>query len=579
MAAATGAGNELTVDPRTDLEIIDIPAAHAKHFAGLKGSLIHWFGVVDKYNRMWKPQRRVAIFSDQSIFLCRLEGGVTRCLNVRNVQELVLSEQSAIGFRVGPPDYDMLIAVDSVEEREAIVSIVTKVYWALVGQELPIRKLSGDSGEAMQQKLQLNKPEDWVLKIEPIKSVKALTKLMLDKQKKEEEDRKVVEEEFGRIKEGLRLELQRYRTEEYDRMVDQLSQSVRALEDKDREIERLKRDTVSLDDPEVWKKCPNCTQFKRVLESNSNDDKQKILRLEREVESQRHIVEHLQAAIQFRSAAAGAKGAAGGGAGGEAGADSQQVTLLRQELADSTKKNKELQQVILESPYLTADVKQKASKIATAREGAGATGTLTGRDWQDVVGEKDREIRHLKSALRDATFRHVQELEAIRTQFQRYDNQIVEYLERVFSQQGQANAAGLAQQTANAARHSATGAAFDGAPPLRTAGGGFDQLRMDRQSPSVTSNPLGGGPAGAASPIATYGQLSSGAPATPRGMGGGASPSGLMPTPSYQQPYDFATPGGTSRQPNFAPPASQALPPFGASYGGGGAASPFGGRR
>jgi hypothetical protein len=469
--AKVNMAGELKADPRTGLEIIDIPADHEKYFRDLKGCLIHWFGVVDKYNRVYKIQKRVAIVSDQCIYLCRTDGSITRCVNIQAIQEILLTEQTAIGFRVGPPDFDMLIAVDTVQEREAIVHIVSKVFWSLVGQDLVIRRLSGDSGEAVSQNLQLTKPKGWQPNIIPMKTTKALSKLLSEKEMKENEDRRIVQEEFERIKQGLRAQLEQYRSEEYERMVDQLSQYVKALEDKDVEIAKLKENSVSLDDPEVWKKCPNCAQLRRVLESHPNDDKQKILRLEREIESQRHIVEHLQAAIQHRSGN-------GRTATLENASDSSQVVVLRQELVEATRKNKELQQLILDSPYLTSDVKNKATRMTLGTSGGGSMmntsrglqggGSAVGGgagsvELQEALAEKDREIRHLKSVLRDSTFRQVQELESIRTQFQQYDAQIVEYLEKVFS--GQVSVARgtpkqMANATAEAARHAATPSAF-----------------------------------------------------------------------------------------------------------------------
>eukprot|EP00672_Neobodo_designis_P013185 CAMPEP_0174866598 /NCGR_PEP_ID=MMETSP1114-20130205/62374_1 /TAXON_ID=312471 /ORGANISM="Neobodo designis, Strain CCAP 1951/1" /LENGTH=77 /DNA_ID=CAMNT_0016101761 /DNA_START=70 /DNA_END=300 /DNA_ORIENTATION=+ len=72
-AAAAAAADEnreqkITRDPRTRLPIIDVPPEHAKHFRSLQGTVIHWFGVVDKFNRMRKLDRRVAIFSDSCIY-------------------------------------------------------------------------------------------------------------------------------------------------------------------------------------------------------------------------------------------------------------------------------------------------------------------------------------------------------------------------------------------------------------------------------------------------------------------------------------------------------------------------------
>jgi hypothetical protein len=514
---------ELSQDPRTGLDIIDIPPKHQKYFGDLSGAVIHWFGEVDKYNRMWTHQRRVAIFTDQCVYLCQLDGGITRCVNVRWINEIILTEKSAIGFKVGLPDYDMLISVDTTAAREAIVNIVTKVYASLVGTELTVRRLAGNSGVALQQQLVLAKPKEWSLKIEPVKSVKALTKLILDKQKREEEDRRVVEEEFNRIKEGLKQELKRYRTEEFERAVDQLGQYVKALEEKDREIQYLKETRVDENDPAVWRKCPNCAETKKLLDSNSNDDKQRIMRLERALEEQRHIVENLQTAIQYRSAAVKQTAEASGG-------ETALSQALRTELADANRKNKELQQLIIESPFLTAEIKQRASAIAQHRDsgmgGSGGAAAASGTINSEAIAERDREIRHLKSLLRDATARHVQELEALRAQFKQYDNEIVRYLEKVFTSHGIAPPNGhtmesYAQATATAARQAAAPrgsmAAAASAPTpslVRSYGqGSFDYHGLI---------PSAAGAGGAASPSPSRGRFE---------LGGAMTPSTIARTP------------------------------------------------
>jgi hypothetical protein len=563
---------DLTQDERTGLEIVEVPQEHSKlshlilkHFAHLRGSVIHWFGVVNKFNHMWKPQRRVAIFSDLCVYLCNTDGGITRCIHVADIHELVISENHAIGFRVASPDYDMLLTIDGVDgsagkERETIVRIVESVYWRLKGVELKVKRPTGDSGEVMHQNLQLKKPSSWQLKVTPIKSSKALSAALKEKRDKEDNDRAIVEQEFNRIKAGLAKQLEEHRSEEYERMQDRLAQFAQALSEKDREIESLKKGTVALDDPEISKACVNCANLKKVLESSSNDDKQKILRLERDIESQRNISEHLQAAIQHRTVAARQ------GLGDNR--DSAQSIGLQQELQDAHRRNKELLQVIQESPYLTKEVKQFAAGVAKHRDGPGTTGSYSGRDWAAVVEEKDREVSHLKSVLRDATFRHVQEIDNIRAGFQRYDTQIVDYLEKVFKGQVQAphaavgSAAQMAQSTAAAARQVAMGGddsfglhAADGARGGSGSGsvaGGYGTASPARQLPQGNISHV--------SPITQQRTMHHDA-ASPGGAGGYASA-----VNAYNQPHDFAVPAagggrgiaqqfavGGARQPGLGP--------------------------
>lgn len=422
---------QILTDPRTELEIVDVPPEYGKYFAELQGSVIHWFGAVDKYDRTWRPQPRIAILSDMNIYLCRPDGGITRCLPMKLIQELILSEQTAIGFRAGPPEYDMLLSVKNMQDREAMVHVVSRVYWAQVGTEIVIRRLTGDSGEAMQQNLKLKKPDDWMLSVQPISSTKVLSKTLREMEERQRKDHDIVDSEFRRIKEGLKQELQNYRSEEYDRLTQQLSEYVQLLDAKDKEIQHLKDTSVSLDNKEIWAACPNCAELRAVLESTPADDRQKILRLERQIASQRHIVEHLQVAIQHRSG-----GATGGGSGGGANEfdEGGRVTYqLKHELTEIHLRNKELQQLIFESPHLSSAIKARAAKIAQHRDGATPkTTTATRAELQDVIVERDREIRYLKGMLTEVTQRQLREIEKVRLQLHRYDDQVVQYLETIF---------------------------------------------------------------------------------------------------------------------------------------------------
>lgn len=190
----------------------------------------------------------------------------------------------------------------------------------------------------------------------------------------------------------------------------------------------MKDTSVSLDNKEIWANCPNCQELRAVLDSTPADDRQKILRLERQIASQRHIVEHLQVAIQHRTAASGS----GGGANefDESGRVTQQ---LKHELSEIHLRNKELQQLIFESPHLSSAIKARAAKIAQHRDGAVPKTTTASRaELQDMIVERDREIRYLKSMLTEVTQRQLREIEKVRLQLHRYDEQVVQYLETIF---------------------------------------------------------------------------------------------------------------------------------------------------
>ena len=187
------------MDPRTGLDVVAVPAEYEKFFRTLNGCVIHWIGAVDKYNRNYKPQRRVAIFTDECIYLCQMDGVIRRCLQIRTIKEILLGEHTKISFRAGPPDsFDMLIAVEHSEAREYLIHVVAKVYWSLTGQEINIRALAAESGETLPTVLQLTKPKQWQLKVLPMRTMKEVITLV----KQQQEAEMMEKSDFGGSTEG-----------------------------------------------------------------------------------------------------------------------------------------------------------------------------------------------------------------------------------------------------------------------------------------------------------------------------------------------------------------------------------------
>eukprot|EP00759_Apiculatamorpha_spiralis_P035486 PhF_6_TR36204/c0_g1_i1/m.52811 len=501
--------NDIRYDPRTQLEIVNVSEDYIKHFQEIQGTLIHWFGTVDKVNRHWKQQRRVCIISDCCIYMCMMNGGITRCVPIQTIQEIILSPSSTLGIKVLAPDYDMMFAVLSTKERETVLNILQKLYWALTGQEIRVRSMRTEAGEKMEDILNLKKPKEWTLKIEPLKTKKSLVKLLEEKQQREARDKAIVHEEFDRIKRGLRQELETYRNEEYDRVVAQVQQYVRLLTEKDEHIERLKAQIRSLEKAPT--SCRNCDALRRALESTPLEDKKKIRALETEVTQQNHVIEHFKIAEMHRKI------------GTKADYDDvtaeTQIVALRQELDVTYKKLRDLQRLVVQSPYPTEDMRLQAeTNVPTAS--FINPGTVRSAPINDdvklendklrvVLAEKEKELQHLHGIMRESYRRQLEELSSIRQQFQQYDDQIVNYLEKVFSGQvqmgnahGPATALQLAQATARAARSAATPPAFTTSPqqmkplgyrdtpmtstPIRTFSG--DQY-LDRPNPTFFPHP------------------------------------------------------------------------------------------
>lgn len=547
---------ELTSDPRTGLDIVEVALEYMKHFSDLKGAVLHYFGPVEKYSRNWRPETRLCLISDQCIYITRPDGDIVRCLNIRFVQELLISEQKAVGFKVGAPERDLLITLPDETARDLVATIVGKVYYNLVGHKIKTRQLSGETADdSLLNCIKLDKPPGWQLKIEPIRSIKSLTKMMVERQRKEDEERRVVELQFHKIEEGLRVELQQYRAEEYSRLVQQLSDYAKQLEKKDDEIQRIKVTSISREDKEMWRHCPNCQELRRLLDNSTNDEKQKILRLEKQIQSQNHIVDHLQVAIQYRTAAAKEAAELGGNE------ESRKAhTALRTEIAGAQKKNRELQQLILESPYLTPDIKSRAVRLggiegpsgggseqtSAIAGGGGANSIMANADLAEMIQEKEREMRYLKQVLTDATQKQVQEMSTVQKLLLKYDAQVVLYLERVFREQAQMSGVD-ARKLAESAAVTAMRKAIDATRP-RGEAQTVAQQNMAALLPRgfKPANPLGEGDLGRSGGLNHSG-------------GGGGGGNNL--TPSRMTPQSVALGLGTPNNGSIGTPRSGGLRP------------------
>ena len=412
----------LAKDPSTGLPIISVPPEYSKYFSELKNCVIHWFGNVDKYSQKWQAQSRICIITDEYIYLARTDGGITRCSQIKMIEEIVvIQHKSVIAMRIAPPDYDMLLQARNEEARTEIIAILCKIISRATGRRTEPRMVENVSDQGLHAIVNLKKPDDWVLRVQPFKTTKALTKAVRNQKDNEERDRKLVKDEFDRIKVGLMDELQRYRTQEHEQLREHLELTIKKVAEKDMALDELRRTTVRLDDPDAWKSCPHCVELQKLIERHPSDDKQRIFRLEREVEDQRHQVEHLQTAIKHRQQ--------NSLAGGEGSSQVAVIHSLRHDLEMSTVANKELQKLIIDSPMLTAETKQRAARMSLRNTDHPMMGSQ--RDQAFVLAERDREIRHLKATLRDATFKHLQELEMCRTQIQRYDDQVVEHVTKL----------------------------------------------------------------------------------------------------------------------------------------------------
>ena len=153
-----------------------------------------------------------------------------------------------------------------------------------------------------------------------------------------------------------------------------------------------------------------------------------------------------------------------------------QITTLESEVEGLGDQVRQLHRLIIENPYPTEDVRIRAEQIAGfggAWNHADDTPRLqeleaTLQELEREHATRDRELRHARTVMKDAFRRQVDELTAVREQFQQYDEYIVDYLEKVFASNAFPQGAEsygqtplqIAQATSQAARQAATPGAF-----------------------------------------------------------------------------------------------------------------------
>lgn len=247
-------------------------------------------------------------------------------------------------------------------------------------------------------------------------------------------DDEMVHEEFERVKSELKQELTGWPSERYEQLARNVEMYMEMLEERDREISRLKHQQRTIhDDPEVWRQCPRCRDRDsgpQVLDA----DQREIHGLERKLEDYEHLIDHLQLS---RINAAGSRAQQDHATLSE----SSQVIKLRAELDEAGAKVQELRRIIVESPASYPTAEARAEGIARSGMPASrlspqeAEARLRTRieDLDRAGAERDRELRQARGLMREALRRQVEELDRLRTQFQHYDRQIVAYLESVFA--------------------------------------------------------------------------------------------------------------------------------------------------
>eukprot|EP00756_Hemistasia_phaeocysticola_P040508 Hpha_TRINITY_DN16867_c1_g3::TRINITY_DN16867_c1_g3_i1::g.149125::m.149125 len=519
---------EITTDPTTGLRLIDVPPEHKVKFRDLEGSVLHYFGPVTKLNRKFKEQPRLLIIGYSCLYMCTADGDITRCVEIKDISEVKIDSKYPrhVALAVEPPDYDLLFQMPNAQEYANVTGIMDKIRIAQTDAPIPRRELHGssltDAGV-----MNLAKPPSWRLHWVPTTSKAKLAASVaggglrgppgLPEEEQESENRALVYEEFQRVKETLKDEVQHVGAEQYESLAKEVELAMEMLDDRDRELARLRSQMRTFhDDPEIWRLCPNCRD--REMRGTEEVNEREIHALERKLEDCEHLIDHLQLS---RANAVGPRAQQE-----QRGySESTQLIRLRREFDEAAGRVQELRRVIVESPASYPSAESRREGIArsgmppnkvSVRE---AEARLRRRvDTLDQAGaEKDRELRQAKDLMKESLRRQVQELDRLRAEFDQYDTQVVGYLEDVFAGRCWPPGAAPGQTPRELATVTAAAARSVAVPPVV-------------QQSAFTELMLGDERSGAPSPLDHR---------------GGSAP------PSSSVPLDIRTPAVTGDQPLF----------------------------
>jgi hypothetical protein len=158
----------LHVDPRTGLHFVDIPDVIKPYFGDVVNSVLHFFAVVRKPARLGELVKRVVLIGDQALYLATPNGDIKRCIDVVDIDEILLDSSFGIGFHC-KQDYDLCFTCITGEHRQEIIDILQRLYkFASGGRAIPVSEVPRH--QKMEAFLKLQQPPNYKLAFTPFRS-------------------------------------------------------------------------------------------------------------------------------------------------------------------------------------------------------------------------------------------------------------------------------------------------------------------------------------------------------------------------------------------------------------------------
>eukprot|EP00996_Jenningsia_fusiforme_P006601 NODE_811_length_1890_cov_46.232482_g746_i0.p1 GENE.NODE_811_length_1890_cov_46.232482_g746_i0~~NODE_811_length_1890_cov_46.232482_g746_i0.p1 ORF type:complete len:493 (-),score=84.97 NODE_811_length_1890_cov_46.232482_g746_i0:251-1729(-) len=158
---------ELTDDPRTGLELIDLPQEYRKQLTLFRGdALLHYVGVVSKMNHNHAYADRFLVITTYCIYILHLNGFLARCLEIVDIDRIILADRgdSDIMAMIVPSEFDLVI---KSPEQGKIRNIIDTIFKFKKNRSIPVEMLT--EGQILQE-INLKKGSRWRLEMKYVHS-------------------------------------------------------------------------------------------------------------------------------------------------------------------------------------------------------------------------------------------------------------------------------------------------------------------------------------------------------------------------------------------------------------------------
>lgn len=168
----------LEEDPRTGLQLLEVPEQHKVPYAPLVPKMLHWFGGVFHIVKDWKKaniqERRGCWLTPTALFLCKPTGpqvdgrDVTRCMGIEFMVELIDGPEGQLGIipnpKEGPQQLQLALNFDSPEMKRDMMEAIQAAYRFRIQMPLKVTKTLSLDAKMKIEKEKDTKPHLFVMK-------------------------------------------------------------------------------------------------------------------------------------------------------------------------------------------------------------------------------------------------------------------------------------------------------------------------------------------------------------------------------------------------------------------------------